>query len=124
MRLTELPHEQQLALVALLELVAMADGVLTEEEQEEIGHVAAELGDEAYRDLVDEAEETFVNTDDLKAFLETIHDEDARELIYGTVLEEAIVRSPLSQTGADMLNWMAKTWDIHVDIPPEEEPRE
>jgi hypothetical protein len=124
MKLTELTHEQQVALVALLEMFTLADGVVTEEEEEEIGHVAAALGDDSYRELLDEAEEAFVNADDLKAYLASISDEEARDLIYGTVLEEAVIRAPLSQTGGDMLEWMAKTWDIHVDMSREEEPRE
>ena len=124
MRLAELPHEQQVALVALLERVTMADGVVTEEEEDEIGHVAEEFGDELYRELVDEADEVFTSAKALKAFLQTVHEPEAQELIYGTVLEESITRAPPSQAGSEMLEWMTKAWDIHVAVPPEEEEEE
>lgn len=121
MKLRDLPHDQKLALVALLDLVTMDDGEVTEEEEAEIGHVAEELGEGVFRQLVDEAEETFENAEDLKAFLETVTEEDAREVIYGTVIEEATAKASLSRTGSDLLEWLARSWHIDVEIPLDEE---
>ena len=124
MKLAELSHEQQVAVVALIELITMADGVVTEEEEDEIGHMAEELGEEAYRELVDEVDDVFASPAGLKSFLLTVRDQEAQELIYGTVLEEAIMRAPPSQVGSEMLDWMARTWDIHAETVPEDNPVE
>ena len=56
MTISDLSHDQQVALAALLEWVIASDGVVSAAEGQEIGLIAGELGDDTYRALLDEAE--------------------------------------------------------------------
>ena len=114
MEIGELSHEEQVALVGLLEAVTISDGTVSEGEQQEIGRVAAALGDDTYRELLDEAENRFTDWPALRACLAAIDNPQARELIYGTVMDEALVEAN-SETHA-RLRWLADTWDIDVEL--------
>ena len=121
MELNELSHEQQLALVALVEEMASVDRMVTEEEGKEIGGIAEALGDDAYRALLDESERRFANEDQLRAVLAGITDQQVRETIYETALEVADAEPPVGSVRSDLLDWLAKTWNIEVDIQEEGE---
>ncbi len=113
MTLTQLSHEQKLALVALLELFTMADGTVSDGEVAQINRIADGLGDEAYRELLDETAERFADVEMLKASLLTINERAARELIYGFVLEE-VMSSPSTTPIPDLLEWLRGEWQIEV----------
>jgi hypothetical protein len=113
MTLLQLDHEQKLALVALMELFALADGSVSESEESQINQVADTLGDDAYRELLDEAESRFADIDMLKGLLLTIKERGARELIYGMVMEE-VMSSPSPVQSPDLLDWLKDEWDIEV----------
>jgi hypothetical protein len=121
MTIKELSHDEQLALVALIEALAMTDASLSEAEEEEVGRVAAELGDEPYRALLDEAEQRCSNIKALKRFLKTISNPEARELIYGEVLQEAGASPAFDRSESELLSWLAEEWKIPVEIEPESE---
>ena len=112
MELADLSHDQKIALVALMEAVAMSDTDVTEAEQREIGEVARALGDQEYRSLMEEADERFADLDSLKVFLQAVEDQEARELIYGTVWEEAIANPVLNPIESVLLDWLAREWDL------------
>ena len=112
MTIANLSHDQKLGLVALLEAVAMANREISEGEQKEIAMVATALGDEEYRKLIGEVETRFDGLDSLKEFLKTIEDKPARDLIFGTVWEESTADPLIKETESDLLDWLAKTWDI------------
>ncbi len=113
MTLTELSHEQKLALVALLELFTMADGTVSDGEVAQINRIADGLGDVAYRDLLDETEERFADVEMLKASLLAINERAARELIYGLVMEE-VMNSPSTIPSPELLDWLKEKWEIEV----------
>jgi len=113
MTLTELSHEQKLALVALLELFTMADGTVSDGEVAQINRIADGLGDVAYRDLLDETEERFADVEMLKASLLAINERAARELIYGLVMEE-VMHSPSTIPSPELLDWLKEKWEIEV----------
>lgn len=113
MTLTELSHDQKLALVALVELFTMADGVVSDGEAAQINKIAEALGDEEYRELLDETETRFADVDMLKASLQTINEQGARELIYGLVMEE-VMTSPSTTHGPDLLDWLKAEWNVAV----------
>lgn len=113
MTLTELSHEQKLALVALLELLTMADGTVSEGEADQINQIAEALGDEEYRELLDETEEQFADVETLKDALQTIHAREPRELIYGLVMEE-VMNSPSTTPSPEILEWLGAEWEITV----------
>ena len=113
MTLTELSHEQKLALVALLELFTMADGTVSDGEAAKINQIAEALGDAEYRALLDESEEQFADVEMLKEALQAIHEQGARELIYGLAMEE-VMNSPSTTPCPEILGWLRSEWDIQV----------
>ena len=119
MALSDLDREHQVALVALVEAIAISDGTVSAAEGEEIGDVATDLGEDKYRELLDEAESRFADVDALREFLVTIDDKNARETIYGVATQETLAE--ISPTGevSELLNWLANAWDISVQIKAE-----
>ncbi len=113
MELTDLTHDEQLALVALVETVVGSDVAVSEDERAHIATIAAAFGDEAYRALATEADERFTDEAELKTFLETLIRPDARELIYGTVLDAALP-DLVDRHESSLLGWLATTWGITV----------
>lgn len=119
MTLSDLDHEQQVALAALAEAIALSDGEVTEREGDQLGRIARELGEDTYRALLDEAERAFPTVTQLKAFLLTIEDQPARELMYRTAMQEAFAEITFDNRDIDLLDWLARQWDIEVSIEPE-----
>ena len=113
MELNELTHDERLALVALVEVVVSSDTEVSASEERQIGNLAAAFGDDAYRALVDEADERFADEDALKQFLTGITRQDARDLIYGTVLDSALP-DVIDTHESSLLGWLATTWGVTV----------
>jgi hypothetical protein len=122
MELRDLSHEERLALVALLEVVLESDRAVSDGEVADIDQVVGELGREEYERLVVEVDQRFPTEDELKAFLPSITRQDARELIYGTVLDTAIEDAVDARESA-MLDWLAALWNVRVEVQggPDEE---
>src|SRR5712671_73779 len=118
--LNNLTNDEKLALVALLKRFVSEDGEVSEEEVDAIGSVAAALGEEEYRRLVDAADERLREDEQLRAFLESIIRQDARETIYGIAFEAAASEA-LQGPEPEMLDWLAKTWGIEIKIIDEED---
>lgn len=116
MTLVELTHEQQVALVALVEAVAISDGMVSEDETREIDRIVEALGEDEYRSLLDEAEGQFANVSALQEFLVSIEDRGARELIFTTAMQEAMVEVTFDGADANLLDWLARVWEIDVKI--------
>jgi len=113
MTFSELNRKQQVALVSLVEAIALSDGYVSEGEEGQISKLADALGDDLYRELLEEVNERFPGTDELKTYLETVVDTDARELIYGTALEETMA-SPTAQHGdIALLDWLRAAWNMN-----------
>lgn len=115
MELKELTHDEQLALVALVEVVVASDAEVSEDEESFVVRLAATLGDDQYRALIDEADERFPDEAELKTFLGTITRQEARELIYGTVLEAALP-DVIDTHESSLLGWLATAWDVTVQF--------
>jgi hypothetical protein len=113
MELSELDHDEQLALVALMERVVGSDADVSDEEQAEIDRVADAFGDDAYRALATEADERFSDEETLQSFLAATGRREARELIYGTALAAALPDA-VDERESVLLDWLAKTWQITV----------
>lgn len=119
MELRDLNQDQRLALVALIEATATADRRVSEEEEDVLADVISELGDEPYRQLADEVDRLFPNEEALKTFLVGVKGQEARELIYGTVLELAMVEVVTGHE-APLLAWLGKTWNVAAEVDGEE----
>jgi hypothetical protein len=115
MELQDLTHDERIALVALIDAVAGSDAEVSEDEQRRIAEVAAAFGDDAYRALADEADERFADEAALKTFLGALTRQEARELIYGTVLATALP-DVIDRHESSLLSWLQEAWGIQVRI--------
>lgn len=115
MELRDLSHEERLALVALLEVVLESDRTVSDGEVADIDQVVGELGREEYERLVVEVDQRFPTEDELQAFLPSITRQDARDLIYGTVLDTAIEDAVDARESA-LLDWLSALWNVRVEV--------
>src|SRR5262249_19778833 len=115
MELRDLNHEERLALVALLEQVVESQAAVSEDEAAEIDGGVSALGEDGRRRLVEEVDARFTDEESLKGFLGGIGRQEARELIYGTVLATATEQTVLPAE-SDVLDWLAKAWNVRVEI--------
>lgn len=115
MELTDLTHDERLALVALVENVVASDVAVSDDEAAQIDHIAAAFGDDAYRALAKEADERFEDEAALKTFLTALLRPEARELIYGTVLDAALP-DVIDRHESSLLGWLATAWGITVQF--------
>ena len=115
MTLQELTHDEQLALVALSAVTVISSRTVTDTEVAELDQLAHELGEDTFHDLAEQAEARFGERETLKTFLKTIVRPEARELIYGTALTEALADS-MPHEEARFLEWLAAEWGIPVHI--------
>jgi uncharacterized tellurite resistance protein B-like protein len=115
MELSDLTHDEQLALVALVEVIVASDATVSDDEQEQIGMIVDAFGDDAYQALADEADERFGDEAALKTFLVGLQRQEARELIYGTALETALP-DVIDRHESSLLGWLATAWSITVQF--------
>jgi uncharacterized tellurite resistance protein B-like protein len=113
MELTDLNKEEQIALAGLLEFVVLASGHVTEDEQAEIDTIVEALGEDAYAAAVAEVDKRFSDEQALRKFLSTISRQEAREVIYGTVIEAAMTDTVEGRESA-LLDWLAGEWNVEV----------
>ena len=113
MELDELNADERTALVGLMKAVVFADATISEEEEEEVAHIVEALGEEAYQRHMDDFEARFSDEDSFKKFLMTIKRQEARELIYGTVLDGAAADA-IEGNESELLSWLTTNWDIEV----------
>jgi uncharacterized tellurite resistance protein B-like protein len=111
MQLTDLEPAERLALVALSRHVARADGKVSPPEGQAIARIASDLGEQTYRQLFARAIEEFPDEMTLQLFLEGIQRQEARALIFHTILQVAAVDS-ISQEEGPLLAWLEEAWSI------------
>ena len=117
MTLKELSRAEQLALVALTEVAVISDRTITYNEVSQVEAIVDELGEDIFHELADEAEGRFADRTTLKAFLKTITNPDARELILGTVLSETLADT-LPHEQAEFMDWLSTEWNVPVKVEP------
>jgi hypothetical protein len=115
MELRDLNHDERLALVALLAEMVESDSSASDAEANAIDRVVEALGEDEYHRLVDEVDARFTDEASIKSFLAGIDRQEARELIYGTVLETATADT-ITTPESDVLDWLARTWNVRVEI--------
>jgi hypothetical protein len=113
--IASLTADERLALVALIERILLAERTADEDEAEALDSFVAEFGEADYAALVARVDADFEDDARFKAFLGTITDPDARELILGTVVELALVEGV--QTGeAEWIGWASEAWNVPVSV--------
>lgn len=111
----DLNEDERTALVGLLKAVVLADSNISEEEIHEVDEVVEALGEEEYQRHLDRFESKFPDLPSFQRFLETIERQDARELIFGTVLNGAAADA-IEKGESDLLAWLGKAWNIEVTV--------
>ena len=121
MELEDLNQDERTALVGLMKLSVLSDGNVSEEELESVEDLVDAFGEDGYQSTLDAFEKRFSDGDAFKKFLKTIGvgRQEARELIFGTVLEAAGAEA-IEAGEAEILDWLAKAWDIKIEIDDEE----
>ena len=61
---------------------------------------------------MNEVDGLFPDLDALKAYLATVEDASARELIYGTVVEEILTAPSAKGTATEIRDWLSQSWGI------------
>ncbi len=115
MELSDLDADERLALVALVESVVLADRQVSEDEAEVLPQIVEAFGEEEYRKIALAADDRFRDDEALKAFLPKIKREEARELIFGTVMEVAIADA-IAGNESELLQWLGKTWNLELKV--------
>jgi tRNA isopentenyl-2-thiomethyl-A-37 hydroxylase MiaE len=111
MQLTDLDSDERLALVSLSRVVARADGAVSPTEGRTIKRIAQALGEATFRELFAQAADFFPDEAALRPFLEGIQRQEARALIFQTVLELA-ASDEISPEEGPLVAWLEETWNI------------
>ena len=115
MDLKDLNGDERTALVGLMREVVMSDANLSEDEIDEVADIVDAIGEEGYQAALDAFEARVSDEDRFKRFLATIKRQEARELIYGTVLQGAAADA-IEGGESELLSWLADVWEIEVQI--------
>jgi hypothetical protein len=115
MELADLNQDERTALVGLMKLIVMSDGNVTEDELEHVESLVEAFGEGEYQRTLDAFEKRFTDEPSFRNFLRGIGREEAREIIFGTVLESA-GEGALDGGEADLLEWLSKAWNIKIEI--------
>ncbi len=123
MEIADLNKDEQVALAGLLEFVILASGHLTEDEEQEISAIIDAIGEDSYQSAVDEVDKRFPDEESLRQFLSKIDRQEAREVIYGSVIEAAM-KDAVEGRESGLLEWLAEEWKVEVtydELPADED---
>jgi hypothetical protein len=115
MELPDLNQDERTALVGLLKLIVMSDGEVSEDELEHVETLVEAFGEDGYQRTLDAFEKRFQDEEGFKKFLKTIGRQEARDLIFGTVLESA-GEGALDSAETGLVDWLAQTWNVKIEI--------
>ena len=115
MELKDLNGDERTALVGLMREVVMADANLSDDELDEVADIVDAFGEEGYQAALDAFEARFSDEESFRGFLATITRQEARELIYGTVLEAALP-DVIDAHESSLLGWLAGIWHVTVQF--------
>ena len=118
MELADLNQDERTAVVGLMKLVVMSEDNVTEDELEYVEALVDAFCEGEYQRTLDAFEKRFTDEASFRNFLRGIGREDARELIFATVLEGA-GEGALDGRETDLLDWLSKAWNIKIEIADE-----
>jgi Tellurite resistance protein TerB len=123
MELKDLNGDERTALVGLVRAVVMSDGNVSEDEIEEVAEIVDGFGEEGYQAAMDAFEGRFPDEKSFRTFLSGIQRQEARELIYGTLLQGAAADA-IEGGESELLSWLADAWKIEVHLENSDEDEE
>jgi hypothetical protein len=118
MELKDLNEDQRVALVGLMTLVVLSDAEIAEDEVEHVELLVNAFGDDGYEDALDRFQSQFRDEDEFRRFLQKLPGQDARDLIFGTILESAD-EGLLDRSETGLLDWLSREWNIKIEIADE-----
>lgn len=118
MELPDLNQDERTALVGLMKMIVLSDGEVSEDELEHVETLVAAFGEEGYQRTLDAFENRFQDEPSFRKFLQGIGRQDARDLIFGTVLESA-GEGALDHAETSLIDWLAETWNVKIEIQEE-----
>jgi hypothetical protein len=110
MTLAELEHHEQVALLALLGLMARLDGQVSGDEVELLNRILGELGPDAFEKAAHEA----AQLPDAEAILLSaglVTRQEAREVLFELLFDMA-TRESIVEREAVVLDWLTETWQL------------
>lgn len=102
-----------IALIGLVKQILAADDVVSHAEKNKLQLIIVYIGEEKYRDIMDEYNKHFKNPDKFRKLLGSVKDQRIRESIYGAAFEIAISES-IDTKESEILDWLADQWEIDV----------
>jgi hypothetical protein len=115
MELKDLNDDERAALVALVRFTVTAEGDLAEQDSNATEDLLDAWGDEGYGTALAAATRWGSDVEGFKALLARVTGADARELIYGTVLEMALPETVTRSEGR-MLDLVGELWGLGPEI--------
>src|SRR5262249_37623046 len=108
MQLTDLDSDERLALVSFSRVIARADGTVSPTEGRTVKRVRQARGGASFRERFAQAAEFFPDEAALRPFLAGIQRQEARALIFQTVLELA-ASDEISPEEGPLVAWLEET---------------
>ena len=118
MELRDLNEDQRVALVGLMKLVVMSDGEVSEDEIEHVEMLVSAFGEDGYEAALDRFESQFHDEDTFRRFLQQLRGQEARDLIFGTILESAD-EGALDRNETSLIDWLSAEWNVKIEIADE-----
>jgi hypothetical protein len=115
MELRELNPDERTAVVGLLKIVVMSDLNVSEEEQAHVQGLVRAFGQDGYARALDAFDKRFRDEAAFRKFLSGIGRQEARDLIFATVLEGAGEGAVEGREG-EILDWLSRTWNVRIEI--------
>ena len=115
MEIRDLNPDERQALVGLMKVLVMSDGNVTEDELEHVEALVEAFGADEYQRMLDAVATQFKDEAAFRKFLTGITRQEARDLIFATVLEGA-AENALDSNEGELLDWLSSTWNVKVEI--------
>lgn len=110
MTLVELEHHEQVALLALLGLMARLDGQVSGDEMDLLNRILSELGSDVFEKAAHEAAQ-LPDTESILMTAGTVTRPEAREILFELLFDMA-VRESIAEREAKVLDWLTETWQL------------
>ena len=115
MELSDLDQGERTALIGLMKLVVLSDTEVSDDELDHIETLVDAFGEGEYQRTLDALETQLREPARFREVLRGVSRQDARDLIFGTVLEAA-GEGALEGREAELLDWLSQTWNIKIEI--------
>ena len=115
MDLTQLTGREQVALMALVDLVILSAGDEDDRDGDEIELLVEEMGADSYWEALEEARAWVTDVDDLEDLLRKVKRPEAQEMILAAVLEVALDEG-IDAREDELIELAARVWEIDPDM--------